>query len=319
MTAMLVYVGICIAKPAASGVKCTRLILLQEYQMNFRQFFTSQPWWGKIIGSTMGYLMAGPIGALFGIMIGNFFDRGLHSHFSRPYWPYQIEKDALVKQTFCDITFSIMGHIAKSDGRVSKEEISQANILMGELQLTGAEKDSAQRCFNDGKRVDFDWLQQLSTLRNITRGRPALLKTFVDIEYHFAQLDGLSADKLQLFNKILQNLGLAPLQQQHNFYDDFTFHRTYQQHHHSRGHDYNNDYVNKGPTYNSLSGAFKVLGVSTDANKQEVKRAYRRLMSRYHPDKSVAKGLSKEAIKTANEKTQKICKAYEEICKMKGW
>ncbi len=55
------------------------------------------------------------------------------------------------------------------------------------------------------------------------------------------------------------------------------------------------------------------------ASKQEVKKAYRRLLSRNHPDKLIAQGLPEAMIKVANEKTQKIMKAYELICRSKGW
>ena len=33
--------------------------------------------WGKILGAFFGFSLAGPVGALFGIIIGNFFDKGL--------------------------------------------------------------------------------------------------------------------------------------------------------------------------------------------------------------------------------------------------
>ena len=42
-------------------------------------------------------------------------------------------------------------------------------------------------------------------------------------------------------------------------------------------------------------------------------------MSRNHPDKLISKGLPEEMIKIANEKTQNIRKAYEQICTSKGW
>jgi DnaJ like chaperone protein len=61
------------------------------------------------------------------------------------------------------------------------------------------------------------------------------------------------------------------------------------------------------------------MEISPDSSKQEVKQAYRRLLSRHHPDKLIAKGVSEEKIKWANDKTQKIVKAYELICKTKGW
>jgi DnaJ like chaperone protein len=56
-----------------------------------------------------------------------------------------------------------------------------------------------------------------------------------------------------------------------------------------------------------------VLGLTQSASEEEVKKAYRRLMSQNHPDKLVAKGLPEEMMKLAKEKTQKITKAYETV------
>lgn len=40
--------------------------------MSFREFFIVSTWWGKIIGAFFGYLIDGPIGAIFGLLVGNF-------------------------------------------------------------------------------------------------------------------------------------------------------------------------------------------------------------------------------------------------------
>ena len=63
----------------------------------------------------------------------------------------------------------------------------------------------------------------------------------------------------------------------------------------------------------SLADAYEILGVDEDASNDEVKRAYRRLMNRHHPDKLVSKGLPEEMIEVATEKTQEIRVAYEKV------
>jgi len=60
------------------------------------------------------------------------------------------------------------------------------------------------------------------------------------------------------------------------------------------------------------------LGVSNKDTTPHIKKAYRQLMSQHHPDKLVSKGLPDEMIRMATEKTQRIQKAYEMICKERG-
>ena len=67
-----------------------------------------------------------------------------------------------------------------------------------------------------------------------------------------------------------------------------------------------------------LKAAYNLLGINAQATDQQVKKAYRQLMSQNHPDKLVAKGLPEEMIKLATEKTQKIQKAYELVCQARG-
>jgi DnaJ like chaperone protein len=68
----------------------------------------------------------------------------------------------------------------------------------------------------------------------------------------------------------------------------------------------------------TLAGAYAVLGVEPKASDEEVKRAYRRLINRHHPDKLASRGLPEEAIKMASQKTQEIIRAYETVTKARG-
>lgn len=287
--------------------------------MNFRQFFTTHTWWGKILGAFFGYIIAGSIGALFGILIGNFFDRGLADHFSRPLWLYHQEKRKMVQKIFFSATFGVMGHIAKADGRVSKQEIAMALSLMDEMRLSKEQKKAAKDYFNAGKQSSFSLDNCLTDLLNICHDNPELLKLFMDTQYRAAMADGLSEPKINVLNKLFSRLGFAPLHQQYRFYEDFTnysssSYQTNQQQRQSsnRQHHYQN------PPHH-LTHAYALLEISPEASKSDVKRAYRRLISRNHPDKLIAKGLPEEMIKLANDKTQKLTKAYDLICASKGW
>ncbi len=292
--------------------------------MNFRQFFINTHWWGKLIGAFLGYLVGGSAGALVGILIGNFFDRALVDYYNRPHWYYYSEKREFVQKVFFEATFSIMGHIAKADGRVSEDEIAMAKTLMEEMRLSRKQKTMAQQLFNEGKAIRFDLTSMLNSLEDACRENSELLKLFMDIQYRAAQAGGLSEQKIQALDVVFKRLGFAPLRDQFRFYEDFGFQKTQyssqssnqRSYTHNRNQGYQTGYQRPQDT---LAHAYAILELNRDANKQEVKRAYRRLMSRNHPDKLIAQGLPEEMIKIANDKTQKITKAYEQICVSKGW
>lgn len=296
--------------------------------MTFRDFFIITTWWGKIIGAFFGYLIAGPTGALFGLLVGNFFDRGLAHYFSNPHWFYYSEKRKVVQQIFFEATFSIMGHLAKADGRVTEKEIHIARQLMDEMRLSREQKILAKRLFNEGKQSLFNLNEILEKLKKSCKDNRDLLKLFLDIQYRAALTDGLNTKKIQLLDVIFSKLDFAPLHKQYRFYEDFGTGYSYEQpnnnHQQSQQKSSSESYssyskYNYQSTKTNLDYAYALLEIVPNANKQEVKRAYRRLLSRNHPDKLIAQGLPQEMIKMANEKTQKIVKAYELICESKGW
>jgi DnaJ like chaperone protein len=66
----------------------------------------------------------------------------------------------------------------------------------------------------------------------------------------------------------------------------------------------------------STDSAYKILGINKSVSDEEVKKAYRKLAVKYHPDK--VSYLGDEFKKTAEEKFQKINQAYEQIKKERG-
>ena len=75
----------------------------------------------------------------------------------------------------------------------------------------------------------------------------------------------------------------------------------------------------KGKYVTHDSKAYSVLGVEKDSPVDEIKKAYRKLVSEYHPDKIAAKGLPEEFNKFAAEKFREIQEAYDTIRKERGF
>jgi DnaJ like chaperone protein len=65
----------------------------------------------------------------------------------------------------------------------------------------------------------------------------------------------------------------------------------------------------------SLEDAYKALGVTKENTDQEIKRAYRKLMSQYHPDKLMGQGVPEDMIKMATTQAQEVQIAYDLIKK----
>jgi DnaJ like chaperone protein len=72
----------------------------------------------------------------------------------------------------------------------------------------------------------------------------------------------------------------------------------------------------KNMFYRDVNSDYKVLGIESNATEEEIKKAYRQMAIRYHPDKVIHMG--EEYQKGAKEKFQKIQEAYENIKKSKG-
>lgn len=266
-------------------------------------------WWGKILGLLFGAMIAGFWGALFGCWVGHQLDKGFNAHIhQRHFFNFRLNRQALAKQVFFEATFTVMGCLAKADGRVSERAIQSARQVMQQMQLTARQKRAAIAFFAEGKDLNFDLDNMLTKLLRTCEPYPYLLRQFIELQLQviYASDYALSLHKQRLLQYIAQQLGFLLLNTQ---YTQYRYNGQQSQAHHRTANSYSNE--------NNLSAAYAELGVSTAASNQEVKIAYRRLISRYHPDKLIARG-EPSLIKSATAKTQRIKAAYEQIKAARG-
>ena len=68
-----------------------------------------------------------------------------------------------------------------------------------------------------------------------------------------------------------------------------------------------------------LSQAYAALGIEQSATDAEVKKAYRKLVGQYHPDKLVSQGLPEEMMEMARKRVREINTAYDRVKQARGF
>ena len=258
-------------------------------------------WWGKALGGAFGFMIGGPLGALMGIAFGHSFDRGL-GKLDDGDWSVDQER---IQAAFFTATFSVMGYIAKADGRVTRDEIKLAEVVMDRFGLSADMRESAKKLFNEGKSPDFPIAEVMDQFRRESHRRTTLMQMFLEIQLQAAYADGVMhpAEREALL-EICQHLGI-PAAQLDRLEEMLLA-------------GFGRPGYTAAESATTLEDAYRLLGVDSGISDAELKKTYRRLMSQHHPDKLVAKGLPEEMIQDANEKTQQIKSAYEQIRKSRG-
>lgn len=265
--------------------------------------------WGKVCGTLLGYLVARIPGAIVGFILGYFFDEGLKQQSIISHLFSSTESRKQIQSTFFKATFTIMGHVAKSDGIVSPEEVNNVEKIMQQLNVVDQSRAQAIEFFNQGKTPGFNLDDMLNELSSACHKHKALLQIFIEIQLQAAYLDGILVDaKRAILIYVSERLGIdrtlfARLNAMHQAEDKFKEYRRQQ---------YQQKFQKMRST-STLAEAYKILSVDPSSSDAVVKKAYRKLMSLHHPDKLIAQGLPEEMIKLTTEKTQEIKKAYETI------
>jgi DnaJ like chaperone protein len=259
-------------------------------------------WKGTFFGALIGLLMTRTVwGAVLGAIIGQMIDQSASLS-----WGGGASATASVSEVFFRTTFELMGHVAKSDGRVSEAEIEAARRLMQELRLGPHEISAAIDCFRTGKSAAFDTDLSVEQLREACGLRYDLLRAFMELQLRAALAgNGISPPARSILTRVAERLGMSGLEFAHME----SAVRARQQ---NRG-----SFAGR-PAEKTLNDCYAELEVNASMSDQEVTKAYRRQMSRHHPDKLVANGLPESMAQVAKEKTQRIQEAYEAIRAARG-
>lgn len=244
---------------------------------------------GAVVGLAFGGLPGAAIGAAAGALLGralltHLFGRGLDA----------------VRGQFLESTFAVMGAVSKADGRVGPAEIRTAEGFFERLSLSADQRRAAQQAFKRGKSGGFDLDGEVARLRTVAGRSISLLQFFIEVQIAAATADGaVDAAERALLLRIAHGLGLSPAEVE----------RLEALMRGTAGERGRRRFAGKP----RLAEAYAKLEVSPDASDDEVKRAYRRAMSKHHPDKLAARGMPETMRPMAEEKTREIRAAYEAI------
>jgi DnaJ like chaperone protein len=273
---------------------------------------------GKLIGAILGLLLTkgSPWGALIGLILGHFYDQSVSATRRRPAGAGNVLE---IGEKFFTATFEVMGHVAKADGRVSEAEIAAARKVMGELRLDGAQIHAAIQHYTRGKNPTFDLEDTMEGLRDACAARPELLRVFLELQVRAAlegvDMQGAARSAIQRVAGLLDvsRLELAHME---------AVLRIRREQFRSGGNGGGQQGQGQGPSARksgmSLDAAYQILEVDPKAGNEEVSKAYRRQLSKHHPDKLKANGLPESMLEHAKQRTQQIIEAYDLVKAARG-
>jgi DnaJ like chaperone protein len=267
--------------------------------------------WGKLIGFVIGLWVTRDFGgALIGLVIGHLvFDTG---------WLAGLTHTG-GKDGYVEPLFALMGALAKSDGRVSEAEVAIVEKLMSRLDLDALWRRRAIEAFNTGNAPGFYLGKALVDLRSWCLPRRSSVMPFLDMLCDVALADGpLTEDKLQVLKRVAFSLRVSEIQLVALLaMKGFAWHGTAGAHAGDYAHA--NGYTGyRAPSpRNNGPDPYAVLGVARDADQRTIKRAYRKLISEYHPDR--LGNMPEDLRRRAEARASEINAAWERIQSERGF
>jgi DnaJ like chaperone protein len=237
----------------------------------------------KWIGATLGWSFGGPIGAALGFILGSVVDGVKFEKIE-----YKTQQKPQTQSGDFEVSLLILAAIViKADGNIDQRELNFVRQQF--ISMYGKTRaDRAFKIFSEIiKKKDISTRQIALQIRRYM-DHPSRLQ-LVHFLFNIAKADGFVNDlEEKKINQISGYLGIS-----------------------------SRDYISiKAMFYDGSDANYKILEISKSATDIEVKKAYRKMAKKYHPDK--VRHLGIEHQKGAEEKFKRIQKAYEAIQAERG-
>lgn len=249
----------------------------------------------------LGWVIGGPIGALLGLVLGSVGDSMGGTKSASSHAGKTSSNDLLVS------IIVLAAAVMKADGKIVKSELSYVKSFL--LEACGEKKaKDLLALLRDLQYKDIDVTGVCRQVRANTRYDTRL--NLFDFLFGLACADDDFSPKEQaLLNKI-GNLLLL------NYYDMVSVKARHTRVSGGAGANGSGSGGYGGSTTYSAKDPYAVLGLKSTATDEEVKKAYRRLAMKYHPDRVDTMG--EEIKKNAAEQFRKINEAYEMVKAERG-
>ena len=240
----------------------------------------------KWFGATLGFSFGGPIGGILGFVVGSFID-GFSSEDVKNAKRFSQSSSSTQSGDFEMSLLILSAVVIKADGKVDKRELDYVRNHF--IQMYGATRaNHAFKLFSGIIKNDKISTRQvcMQIRQHMTHATRLQLIHFL---FGIANSDGhVNQAEVNMIHKIAGYLYI-------------------------NDHDYESI---KAMFYDGVDNAYKVLEIEKSVTDTEVKKAYRKMVKKHHPDK--LQHLGEEHLKGAEEKFRQIQKAYESIQQERG-
>ncbi len=184
---------------------------------------------------------------------------------------------------------ALSAKMAKADGVVTEAEVEAFDRI---FRVPPEEQATVRRFFDLARQDTAGYEAYAAQIARMYADHPAVLEDILDGLFEIAAADGvLHPDEGVFLERVGEIFGFSPRE----------FRR-----------------IRASHFPPDAADPYVVLGVDYDADNDEIKRTYYRLVRENHPDSLIARGVPEEFVKIANDKLAAINGAYEKILKERG-
>jgi DnaJ like chaperone protein len=236
--------------------------------------------WGKLGGLGLGFALGGPLGALGGALVA--LGGALAGH-------VLVDREGAVfgpaprDLVFTTGLVALAAKMAKADGVVTKSEIAAFREI---VDVPEEDRHRVEKLFALAQETSEGFEAYADQMAALLHDEPKLLEDVLDGLFHIAKADGaIHPRELHYLESVAQRFGFSGLD----------FERITARH------------------VRIKDDPYLVLGVNRSQTDDEIRRHYRKLVTEYHPDREIARGLPPEAVRIATQRLAAINAAHDRI------